>query len=55
LDQTHYDFGTSYEIELECDRPEEIKPQLEALLREAGVEFKDESTTKFHRFLLRKL
>ncbi len=45
-----YDWGTAYELELETERPEELKTELEALLTQRGVPFSDSQRTKFANF-----
>lgn len=55
LDETLYDWGTLYELECETTQPEVVKPRLEALLRGAGVAFRDSTTSKFANFRLRTL
>ncbi|KAJ4953573.1 hypothetical protein NE237_030405 [Protea cynaroides] len=37
LDETQYDFGTSYEIECESDGPEGVKKLLEGFLMDNGI------------------
>ncbi|KAH8512537.1 hypothetical protein H0E87_005992 [Populus deltoides] len=39
LDETIYDFGTSYEIECESKEPEKDKKLIEGLLKDNGIEF----------------
>jgi len=55
LDETHFDFGTMYELECETNDPETLKPQLEEYLRGQGVDYKYSTTTKFARFLKKTL
>ena len=55
LDETLYEWGTLYELECETERPEVVKPRLEALLRGAGVDFRDSTTSKFSNFRNRTL
>jgi len=51
LDETRFAWGTLYEVEVESARPEEVKAELEALLKGKGVPFSYSSTTKFHNFI----
>jgi len=51
LDETRFEWGTVYEIEVESARPEEVKAELEALLKARGIPFSYSTTTKFHNFI----
>lgn len=55
LDETHYDFGTCYEIECESDDPERVKKVLEDFLGENGVPFSYSVKSKFAIFRSGKL
>lgn len=50
LDETKYEWGTVYEIELETDEPEKIQQKLEDFLKEGGVSFTYSGRTKFGNF-----
>mmetsp|Transcript_61536 Transcript_61536/g.194767 ORF Transcript_61536/g.194767 Transcript_61536/m.194767 type:complete len:200 (-) Transcript_61536:44-643(-) len=50
LDETKYDWGTNYEVELETPEPDAVKPKLEAMLGAAGVEYKYSTVSKFANF-----
>ncbi|XP_026387579.1 triphosphate tunel metalloenzyme 3-like [Papaver somniferum] len=50
LDETTYDFGTSYEIECESDDPEGVKKLLEPFLKENGISYKYSEVSKFTVF-----
>ncbi|KAI3909796.1 hypothetical protein MKW98_014213 [Papaver atlanticum] len=55
LDETTYDFGTSYEIECESDDPEGVKKLLEPFLMENGISYKYSEVSKFAVFRSGKL
>lgn len=55
LDETQYDFGTSYEIECESADPEVAKKLLEAFLQKNGIPYKYSEVSKFAVFRSRKL
>lgn len=55
LDETNYDFGTTYEIECESDEPERAKKLLEEFLNENGVAYSYSNLSKFAVFQSRKL
>lgn len=50
LDETKYDFGTSYEIECETMEPERFKGLIEGFLKEKGVEYRYSEFSKFAVF-----
>lgn len=50
LDETHYDFGTCYEIECETNEPEKAKELLERFLTENDVQYKYSENSKFAVF-----
>lgn len=50
LDETLYEWGTVYEIELETDEPEKIQQKLEDFLKEHNVPFTYSGRTKFGNF-----
>ncbi len=52
LDRLTLPDGTpDYELELETDHPEVVRPELEALLRRVNVPVEPQTRTKFERFL----
>ncbi|KAJ8755369.1 hypothetical protein K2173_019167 [Erythroxylum novogranatense] len=55
LDETIYDFGTSYEIECESKDPEKDKKLIEGLLNDNGIQFSYSDVNKFAVFRSRKL
>ncbi|OAY52762.1 triphosphate tunnel metalloenzyme 3 [Manihot esculenta] len=55
LDETIYDFGTSYEIECESKDPEKDKRLIEGMLKENGIEFSYSEVNKFAVFRSGKL
>lgn len=55
LDETLYDFGTSYEIECESKDPEKDKRLIEGMLKENGIEFSYSEVNKFAVFRSGKL
>ncbi|XP_026454659.1 triphosphate tunel metalloenzyme 3-like [Papaver somniferum] len=55
LDETTYDFGTSYEIECESDDPEGVKKLLEPFFMENGISYKYSEVSKFAVFRSGKL
>ncbi|KAK9819947.1 hypothetical protein WJX72_004266 [[Myrmecia] bisecta] len=50
LDETKYEWGTTYEIEVETADPEQLKVKLEAFLKVHDIPFTYSSTTKFANF-----
>ncbi|XP_020231927.1 triphosphate tunnel metalloenzyme 3 [Cajanus cajan] len=55
LDETNYDFGTSYELECESDDPERDKKLLQEFLRGNGIDYSYSGLSKFAVFQSRKL
>ncbi|PSS07536.1 Triphosphate tunel metalloenzyme 3 like [Actinidia chinensis var. chinensis] len=55
LDETHYDFGTSYEIECESSEPDRVKKLLEEFLIENGISYSYSEVSKFAIFRSGKL
>ena len=55
LDETKFEHGTLYEIEVESAEPESVKAKLEAFLRDNGIEFEYSATTKFANFINKTL
>lgn len=55
LDETHYGFGTCYEIECESSEPEVAKNLLEELLNSNGIHYKYSEVSKFAIFRSGKL
>ncbi|KAF5726952.1 hypothetical protein HS088_TW22G00637 [Tripterygium wilfordii] len=55
VDETIYDFGTSYEIECETKEPENVKRLIEGLLKDNGVQFSYSDVNKFAVFRSGKL
>ena len=55
LDETKFEHGTVYEIEVESTEPEKVKAKLESFLKENGIEFEYSATTKFANFINKTL
>ncbi|TVU42439.1 hypothetical protein EJB05_08844, partial [Eragrostis curvula] len=55
LDETRFDFGTSYELECETAEPDKAKEVLERLLTDAGVPYEYSRSNKFGCFMAGKL
>lgn len=55
LDETQFDFGTSYELECETAEPDRVKEVLERLLTVAGVPYEYSRSNKFGSFMAGKL
>ncbi|KAK1661791.1 hypothetical protein QYE76_049950 [Lolium multiflorum] len=55
LDETHFDFGTNYELECETAEPDQAKEVLERLLTVAGVPYEYSRSNKFGCFMAGKL
>lgn len=55
LDETHYGFGTCYEIECESLEPEVAKSLIEGLLKSNEIEYKYSEVSKFAIFRAAKL
>ncbi|KAH7547432.1 hypothetical protein FEM48_Zijuj01G0309400 [Ziziphus jujuba var. spinosa] len=55
LDETNYDFGTSYELECESLNPERDKKVLEQYMEQNGIGFSYSDASKFAVFRSRKL
>ncbi|WOK98286.1 triphosphate tunel metalloenzyme 3-like [Canna indica] len=55
LDETQYDFGTSYELECETTDPEKAKELLESYLKENGIPYSYAEASKFAVFRAGKL
>ncbi|KAL6841796.1 hypothetical protein ACP4OV_028308 [Aristida adscensionis] len=55
LDETRFDFGTSYELECETADPDVAKEALERLLTVAGVPYEYSRSNKFACFMAGKL
>ncbi|CAO2153438.1 unnamed protein product [Urochloa humidicola] len=55
LDETRFDFGTSYELECETPEPDRVKEVLEKLLTVAGVPYQYSRSNKFACFMAGKL
>ncbi|XP_059641906.1 triphosphate tunnel metalloenzyme 3-like [Cornus florida] len=55
LDETHYEFGTSYEIECESSEPDRAKKLLEELLNQHGISYSYSEVSKFAVFRSGKL
>lgn len=55
LDETHYDFGTSYELECETAEPERAKEVLEGFLKKNGIPYSYSTASKFAVFRAGKL
>lgn len=55
VDESNYDFGTSYEIECESCEPERAKKMLEEFLNQNGISYSYSQLSKFAVFKSRKL
>ncbi|XP_020153493.1 triphosphate tunnel metalloenzyme 3-like [Aegilops tauschii subsp. strangulata] len=55
LDETHFDFGTNYELECETTEPDQAKEVLDRLLTVAGVPYEYSRSNKFACFMAEKL
>eukprot|EP00026_Physarum_polycephalum_P016755 Phypoly_transcript_17749.p1 GENE.Phypoly_transcript_17749~~Phypoly_transcript_17749.p1 ORF type:complete len:200 (+),score=49.61 Phypoly_transcript_17749:160-759(+) len=55
LDETRYDFGTTWEIEIESTTPEEIQTKVQKFLTENNIPFKQSLKSKFANFLAKKV
>ncbi|KAK1291780.1 hypothetical protein QJS10_CPB17g02429 [Acorus calamus] len=55
LDETRYDFGTSYEVECETSEPERAREMLEGFLAEEGIPYAYSEASKFAVFRAGKL
>ncbi|XP_044445666.1 triphosphate tunnel metalloenzyme 3 [Triticum aestivum] len=55
LDETHFDFGTNYELECKTAEPDQAKEVLERLLTVAGVPYEYSRSNKFACFMAGKL
>lgn len=55
LDETHYDFGTSYELECETTEPDRAKELLEGFLKENEIPYSYSTASKFAVFRAGKL
>lgn len=55
LDETKFEHGTVYEIEVESSDPEPLKRKLEGFLKEKGIEYEYSSTTKFANYINKTL
>jgi adenylate cyclase class IV len=55
LDETQFEWGTVYEIEIESATPDVLLAKVEALLKERGIPFKHGTTTKFANFVNKTL
>ncbi|XBH87235.1 hypothetical protein VPH35_074737 [Triticum aestivum] len=55
LDETHFDFGTNYELECETAEPDQAKEVLERLLTVVGVPYEYSRSNKFACFMAGKL
>lgn len=55
LDETLYEFGTSYEVECESKEPERDKLLIEGLLKDNGIQFEYSKANKFAVFRSGKL
>lgn len=51
LDETHFDFGLTWEIEVETATPEILRSKLEQALTNAGIKFSYSKKTKFANFI----
>lgn len=55
LDETHYAFGTTFEIECETTDPEKFRQLLSELLNKNGITFKYSTISKFGIFRAGKI
>ncbi|KAJ1569950.1 hypothetical protein HK096_008791 [Nowakowskiella sp. JEL0078] len=55
LDETKYDFGDAFEIEIECQEPEKVHAKLSNLLSNNNVEFCNSKRNKFANMLFRSI
>ncbi|XP_050214041.1 triphosphate tunnel metalloenzyme 3 isoform X2 [Mercurialis annua] len=55
VDETKFEFGVCFEVECETDKPEEAKIEIEAFLKENGIDYKDSEMSKFAIFRSGKL
>ncbi|KXZ52430.1 hypothetical protein GPECTOR_9g474 [Gonium pectorale] len=55
LDETDFDHGTLYEIEVETSDPETLRDRLEAFLTSLGVAYSYSKTSKFANFVNKTL
>lgn len=55
LDETRFEHGTVFEIEVESADPEPLKAKLEAFLKGNGIEFEYSATTKFANYINKTL
>lgn len=55
LDETKFEHGTVFEIEVESTDPEPLKAKLEEFLKSKGIEYEYSSTTKFANYINKTL
>jgi len=55
LDETYFEHGTLYEIEVETDNPEAVREQLESLLSSNGIQYSYSKVSKFANFINKTL
>jgi uncharacterized protein YjbK len=55
IDETKYDWGTVHEIECETEDPEGVREKLGEFLKENGIDYKFNTSTKFQNFMNRTL
>ena len=55
LDETRFEWGTVYEIEIESATPEALRSKVEAFLEERGIPFTRGTTTKFANWINKTL
>ena len=55
LDETRFEWGTVYEIEIESSTPDALLAKVEAFLGERGIPFAHCTTTKFANFVNKTL
>lgn len=55
LDATRYGHGNTYEVECETDKPEQLRAQLEDLLKSLQIPYEYSKTTKFANFINKTL
>merc|ERR1711916_318589 len=51
LDHTKFEFGDTYELEMETENPEKLRPIINELLKNAGCEYTESKHSKFLNFI----
>lgn len=55
VDQTSYPWGTLHELEAETSKPQELKAEIETMLKERGISFSYSTKSKFANFIEKTL